>query len=416
MMKKKLSTILFLSLLLLCLDSFAQTGFQYKRKINGINAEWHQIIIPTDIYPISYPGFSDLRIQSYTNKGDTLNIPYILEKVQRKQIEKEVEFKIINESYRNDWYYFTLVCPQNVLVNNLTLDFDDKNFDWHVNLDAAEKLGEWMTILDDVRILAFHQEQESYVFSKLKFRDAHYPYYRVSIRGSKRPNLRSVKLSYQEDIPGASSIYPVTQFTVQQLPQQKISLIEFNLDNSYPIESILLFSKSNEEFFRKLEVEIATDSIWSDAKWTYNYIPVTSTFISSDDFEPIYLNDRSAKRIRVKVFNQDDEPINFESVQVFGPQYRLILKVKNQEAFHYLLYGNKQLNAPVYDLVNFRSSIPNNLDKLTLSAVEKGNITSLDNKKAVAVQPKIWLWGILISIVVLLFYFSIKLIKQDYKQ
>ncbi|MFY8021056.1 MAG: hypothetical protein ACOVP1_07660, partial [Bacteroidia bacterium] len=223
-MKRRLNTIFFLCFLLESIGLAAQTGFQYRRKIIGINSEWHQLLLPLDLYPSSFPHFSDLRIQSYTSKGDTINVPYILEEVSPKQIEKEVEFKIINESYRNDWYYFTLVCPQNVLVNNLSLDFADRNFDWHVNLDAAEKLGEWMTILDDVRILSFHEGNESYVFSKLKFRDANYPYYRVSIRGAKKPNLKSVKLSYFEDSPGASVIYPVNNFTLQHLPQQKQSI------------------------------------------------------------------------------------------------------------------------------------------------------------------------------------------------
>ncbi|MFY8022212.1 MAG: hypothetical protein ACOVP1_13490, partial [Bacteroidia bacterium] len=196
---------------------------------------------------------------------------------------------------------------------------------------------------------------------------------------------------------------------------QKQSIIDFDFNQTYPISSILLFTKSNEEYFRKLEIEVATDSIWSDSKWIYHYQTVLSTYISSDDFAPIQLNKRAAEKIRLKIFNDDNEPINFESVQVLGPQYRLILKVKDMDASHYLLYGNKNLKAPVYDLINFKSRIPDQLDKLNLAAVEKGSITSLESNNN-TVKPKLWLWVILISIVVLLFYFSFKLIKQDFKK
>jgi hypothetical protein len=115
----------------------AQKGFNFKRKISGVKNEWQQLYLPIDMYKNCKPDFSDIRIQAYTNKGDTLIVPFILEKVNAIQKEEKVDFKIINESYRNDWYYFTLVCPTDVLVNNLELNFGEENFDWHVNLDAS---------------------------------------------------------------------------------------------------------------------------------------------------------------------------------------------------------------------------------------------------------------------------------------
>ncbi len=390
----------------------AQKGFNFKRRIIGVKNEWQQLFLPVEMYKNCKTDFSDIRIQAYTNSGDTLIVPYIFETVNSVRKEKKVDFKIINESYRNDWYYFTLVCPTDVLVNNLELDFEDANFDWHVNLDAAEKLGEWITILDDVRILSFKNEESSYVFSKLKFSDSKFPYYRVSIHGTSKPKLKSVVLSYFENIPGSSISYHVKKFSSKDDLAKKETVVEFELDEILPVNSIQLFAKTNTDYFRNTKLEYAIDSVYSDAKWTDVFNPLLQSYISSDDYEPIKFNEVLAKKFRLKIYNNDNEPIKLESVQVFGPQHKLVIRLDNKNANYYLFYGNKMVQAPVYDLLNFKSKIPADLENLNLGPELKGDIVQ-EVTEVPIVQKKSWLWVVLVAMVLLLSYFSLKMLKQE---
>jgi hypothetical protein len=412
-MKIKKNNIVFILVFLYGLNPvLAQKGFNFKRKITGVKNEWQQLYLPIDMYNNCKPDFSDIRIQAYTNKGDTLIVPYILEKVNSIQKEERVDFKIINESYRNDWYYFTLVCPTDVLVNNLELNFEEENFDWHVNLDAAEQLGEWITILDDVRILAFKNEESSYVFSKLKFSDSKFPYYRVSIHGTTKPKLKSVFLSHSENIPGSAFSYKVNNFKAINDLTKKETIIDFELDEVLPVQSIQLFIKTQTDFFRNTLLEYSSDSVFVDSKWNYIYTPLIHSYISSDDYAPIKFGELRAKKFRLRIFNDDNEPIKLESVQVFGPKHKLIVRLNNLAANYYLFYGNKMVQAPVYDLINFKNKIPTELENLNLGPEMKGDIVH-EEADVPIVQKKSWLWLVLIAMVLLLSYFSIKMLKQE---
>jgi hypothetical protein len=412
-MKVRKSNIIFILVFLFgMMPVFAQKGFNFKRKILGVKTEWQQLFLPIEMYKNCKPDFSDIRIQAYTNLGDTLIVPYILEEVNSIQKQQKVSFKIINESYRNDWYYFTLVCPTDVLVNNLELNFEDENFDWHVNLDAAEKLGDWMTILDDVRILSFKNQESSYVFSKLKFSDSKFPYYRVSIHGTTKPKLKSVLLSYFENIPESSISYHVKNFNSKNDLAKKETVVDFELDEVLPVKSIQLFAKTHTDYFRNTLLEYAKDSVLSDSKWSYIYSPVLQSYISSDDYDPIKFSEIQAKKFRLRIFNNDNEPIKLESVQVFGPKHKLIIRLNNFAANYYLFYGNKMVQAPVYDLINFKNKIPTELENLNLGPEMKGDIVH-EEADVPIVQKKSWLWLVLIAMVLLLSYFSIKMLKQD---
>jgi hypothetical protein len=389
-----------------------QPKFKFKRKIKGVHKEWHQLLIPIDLYAASKQDFSDLRIQGYTKAGDTLNVPYIFEDFQDVKVEKSINFKIINESYRNDWYYFTLVCPSGALVNNLELNFAEKNFDWHVNLDAAEKLGEWVTVLDDVRIMSFDNGETSYLFSKLKFSDSKFPYYRVSIHGTKKPTLKSVKLNYFESLPGNLISYPVRSFKATNNSELKESILEFSLDRALPVKSMLLFSKTHSDYFRKIIIEYSNDSVNSDSKWEQLFQPIVLAYISSDDYEPIDFETVKAKNFRIRVYNDDNDPVKFENIQLFGPQHKLILRFNDIDADYFLYYGNESLSFPVFDIENFTSKIPKDLEKLFLGPEILGDF-AFEQPVQDLFQKKIWLWSVLISLFLLLAFFTFRMLKQE---
>jgi hypothetical protein len=70
------------------------------------------------------------------------------------------------------------------------------------------------------------------------------------------------------------------------------------------------------------------------------------------------------------------------------------------------------VQAPVYDLINFKNKIPTELENLNLGSEMKGDIVH-EEAYVPIVQKKSWLWLVLIAMVLLLSYFSIKMLKQE---
>jgi hypothetical protein len=224
--------------------------------------------------------------------------------------------------------------------------------------------------------------------------------------------LKSVFLSYTENIPGSSISYKVKNFKAINDLIKNETVVDFELDEVLPVHSIQLFIKTQTDYFRNTLLEYANDSVFVDSKWNYVYTPLMHSYISSDDYSPIKFGELRTKKFRLRIFNNDNEPIKFESVQVFGPKYKLVVRLNNLAANYYLFYGNKLVPAPIYDLINFKSKIPSDLESLGLGQELKGDIVHEEIEVPIA-QEKRWLWLILIAMVLLLSYFSFKMLKQE---
>jgi len=70
--------------------SFGQMNeYNYKRVLTGIKDEWHNIVLPNEIFGKVKQDLSDIRVFGITKDNDTIEVPYILrlatEKYQKKK-------------------------------------------------------------------------------------------------------------------------------------------------------------------------------------------------------------------------------------------------------------------------------------------------------------------------------------------
>ena len=108
--------------------------------------------------------------------------------------------------------------------------------------------------------------------------------------------------------------------------------------------------------------------------------------------------------------NYDNEPLSFGDFEVKGNVHELIVRFTHDTKY-FIFYGDKFLTKPNYDIHKFRYKIPETLTEL-----------SVGDETIVIHEPKMdvisfffnttWLWIIMSVIIVVLAWFSIRMMGK----
>lgn len=394
-------------MLFLCLKSFSQTDdFQYKRKLENVSETWHKIILPEESFDKFNADFSDIRIIGNTK----IETPYILKTTANSSSEVAVPFKMINVSNKNSDYFYTFELSQNKEINQIQLEFEQKNFDWKLDLEASNNQTEWFLIQKDYRILSIKNNQTDYKFTQVDFSDSKYKFYRIKIRANEQPKLIEAKIWEQKKNEGDFKTATIKSLKKSIDEKKKQSIIEIELAHKAPVSSIKINIGNSFDYYRPITVEVLRDSVKMENNWHYNYDILTQETLSSLEKKGFSVENTMAKKLRITIENNNNQPLDIKEVEIKNTIYFLIARF-TEKAKYNLFYGNKKAEKPVYDIENFEENIPKNLTTITLSK-EEVNPQFKTETKSPLFENKIWLWILMGVIIVALAFYSLKMLKD----
>lgn len=407
----KLKINLFLLCMMLVPGLSAQTdSYKYKRAISGVTATWHILQLPDQLLKNIQPGFGDIRIFGISGK-DTLEIPYILKQRANKVSSTEIDFKQLNQSVNENGYYFTFQSPAANVINQISLDFKQTNFDWKADLEGSNDNKEWFTILNDYRILSIKNSDMDYQFTKLNFPDAKFQYFRVLLKSQVQPVLISAKIAKTDTVKGVYKDIS-HRFQITKDTSTKASIIEVILNGLTPVSYLKINVQSEFDFYRSLKIEYATDSFKTDRGIQYNYSDLYESTITSLERPEFNFNNTIASRLRITIQNNDNKPLRITSLELKGNVYELIARFDDPKYIYALYYGSPEATAPSYDIEKFEEKIPAGLSNLDIGE-QQNNPAYTVKTETPLFENKAWLWGLMAVIIVLLGWFSFKMLKNS---
>ena len=365
--------------------------------------------MPDDIFKSISSSLNDIRIFGIANNTDTVEVPYILKELKENTTIKEIPFRIINTSSKDDLYFFTFETFSDVTINHINLNFDQDNFDWNIKLEGSPDLSDWFIINENSRILSIKNPQANYKYTGLQFPDSRYRYYRIQFNSSIKPMLKSAFLSKEIKDSLNKKQYPVLRTIIKNDKPLKQTIIETELISVYPVSSVKITVKDRNDYYRYVRIETASDSIKTQNKWDYIYYTVYSGVLSSFEEQKLNFESVFAKKIKIIVNNNDNEPLQYGNIEVKGNVFELTARF-DKEADYFLVYGNKNSVLPKYDLENFNDKIPSALSYLSL-----GNEAPILRDQSVSspiFENKLWLWLIMFVIILLIGWFSLSMIRK----
>jgi len=295
-------------------------------------------------------------------------------------------------------------------VNEIRLDFKQENFDWSIAIEGSQNQNEWFSIVDNYRILSIKNSLTDFKFTRVNFPNASYRYFRLHIKSNKPPELLSTKVILTKNAAGKYLNYSINSTKVVEDKENKQTVLEINLQADVPVSYLKIVVKNKYDYYRPVTIEYLTDSTKVPAGWIYNYNSLSGGTLNSLETNEFKFNSTTLKRIKVIIENQDNAALEIKSVTVKGYEHQLIARFDGP-ATYFLTYANKNASKPAYDIDRFTDNIPT-----TFTALKVGNEQLIDKKAIQKEEPlfksKTWLWVILTSIILLLGWFSIKMIRQ----
>jgi hypothetical protein len=407
-LKTKLNTILFA--LVITVANAQMKDYHYKRELTGITNTWHRLILPDDLYKNVSLNLSDIRVFGITANQDTIEAPYIMQIKCDETHNSSVNFKLLNTSKTEKGFYFTLEVPTQEAINKLHLEFKQANFDWRVSLEGSQNQHDWFTIVDDYRILSIKNAETFYQYTDITFPSSKYQFFRLFIKSDEKPNLKDAKAYLNTVIGGVYNNYAIKNLATLENPQEKRSELNVTLYNKVPASSIHIHVNRDFDYYRPFTLQYLSDSIHTEKGWKYNYKDLTQETLSSFGDNNYTFKSTILKNIKIVIDNQDNEPLRIDSVSVKGCVHELAIRF-TEPATYYLTYGNPAAHKPRYEIERFTSKIPD-----TVSALRLGDEQIIEKDPFPVNKPlfenKLWLWSLLITIIIILGWFSIKMIKS----
>lgn len=389
--------------------SHAQMGnYAYKRELKDINGSWHKIVLPDDIFQKASPYLDDIRIYGITKENDTIEAPYILKLKTDQILKQDIDFKLTNISHNDNGYFYTFVLPKGIEANEITLDFKQANFDWNLRLEGSEDLEEWYTILDNYRILSIKNEITDFRFSTLAFPTSTYKYYRVRIESHEKPQLLSAKVSLFARKEGTYRRYH-SDISITENKSVQTSEIYVDLAIPVPVSYIRIFAKSEFDYYRAVSIQRLASTLRNEKGPIDRYENILDDVLNSRGADEFKFNTANTQRLKITVYNKDNAPLTIDSVHVMGYTHELFVRF-SEKAHYFLVYGNKNATKPQYDIERFQDTFPPKMPLLSL-----GEETEWA-KKETAITPlfvnKVWLWSLMTVIILLLGWFTIKMLRS----
>lgn len=388
------------------------SNYNHKAPVEGIENQWHQLILPNELYAHIKPNYADIRIIGITEKNDTIEAPYLLELNKNITTLSKIEFNQINTVKNDRGNYFTFEIPTQKTINQLYLDFKSKNYNRKVWLEGSNNQNEWFTILADYRIVSIQNEFTNYQFSTLKFPSSNFTYYRLLVPIEQNMELLSASLMEEVVAKGKSVEFSFVQ-TLTENKENKTTQLDINLTQISPVSSITLTVSDTIDYYRNLEISYISDSVKTEKGWKYNYEIVFIGTLSSLENNQFNFKSTIAKQFKLSITNNDNTPLTIGSVRVEGYTHTLTARF-TEPANYFLLYGNASAQHPSYDLNYFKENIPTTLSLLTLGET---TVVQKDLAPTSALfENKAFLWGIMGIVILILGWFSLKMLhgmKQE---
>jgi hypothetical protein len=395
-------------------NAFAQLTYEYGRKLEKINQEnFYSIPLPPEITAHCKSGLNDIRLYTF-NENDTTEIPYILEKHGDKTEELPISFELINDVTNLKCCSFvTLKMNEKKIINKITLDVLENNFDKILKIEGSNDNKEWFLIKDHLRITGFVNAENDFRSTSINFPSSEFTYFRVAFDddASNRVTITKAYAFENRILKGNYNNLPVKDKKQSDNKKEKTSEFIIELADNYFIDHIVLKSKTGNDFYRNINIFSSAGTFHTPKGDEEAWQMVSSGIITSNEENVFSLNDIQSKKLKLEVINYDNEPISLEEISVFSEKITLTSRLPLTQV--YLFYGKENTEAPVYDLVHFKNKIPLTISFVALGNEEIRTIASMNNPTEPMIKNKLWLWLMMGVIILLIGYFALNMLKKD---
>jgi hypothetical protein len=402
MNQAKISLLTFLCLIKICVN--AGNPIRYYRSLEVKDTGWHSIVLPPEIYLKANSNLSDVRVYKISDK-DSVEIPYLRLQNETTSTIKWDNLKLFNLVKSGARSYATFELKQGNAID-LDFKFNNANYDINLSAEGSNDNVNWFFVKDSIRLVSLLKDGEHFVYSKFKLDDISFKYLRVSYSNFNDLNLSAVLQCDKKvnQIKLSQLILPALSSEVKN----KTTTVDFLLATPKELSEFIPEVNFNGEYVRHFTLYGYRDSVLVNKKWIKNYFELSAGILNSYSNNSIYFSQELVKGLQLNIDNADNIPLKIVAAKVFV--FPIVLKTyfPDLNGRYIVSYGDHSLSFPDYDIVRYSEKIPLATDTIVVLSEKSIPIV---NKKPLFSLPDNLLWFVLLAIIVLLSFFTFKMIK-----
>ena len=377
----------------------AQQGFQRRAMLDSVQAPgFYQINLLPNLTAALRSDMTDLRI-----KGNGKEIPYILKSdVPFFNEDKFKELPILSARREADGQ--THIVIENKLrltLDELTLVIKNTDADRIVTLSGSDDNIKWFVIKEHIFLNSYFNNSTDRFVQALTFPKSTYYYFKIIINGKNLLAVNIIKAGIYEQSLRRGKYFPVpAPLLFQNDSSNKYSYITARFNDNYFVDRLVLQVKGPK--FYKRAAELYTDEGGVQV--------LRGSFLITSEKESVVPVTVKAKRLLIRISNNDNPPLHIDSIAAFQLNKYLLAYFEKGNDYQ-LLFTDSAVAAPVYDLEAFKDSIQGVAGLLQYGIIEK--VVPPQRKAAAANDySKTVIWIAIAAAVFLLLFLSYKLIAD----
>lgn len=263
-------------------------------------------------------------------------------------------------------------------------------------ISGSDDINHWFTIDEDIYFQKqFVTDSDKYV-QTIQFPTSTYKYLKIVIDNRKNNPLNIIEVGMYADTKNkATSSYTINPipFFNQTDSTDNITYLNIKQVASYHFDKIRLLIKA--PHFYKRNIDIVT----SESTTLFELVSGKETA-----FDVQTCNDTS---ILIKIYNGDNPALKIDSVLTEQENKQIVTYLEAGKNYYLLMHDSSAIK-PVYDLKQFKDSISFDIPALNIVSFEKLNTEQPNTGMRVS---KNWIWPVIIAMIIILGFFSLRLIK-----
>ncbi len=393
-------TFAFIPLLLMVRETYGQKGFAYKASLGEVNQSgFYKVVLTPEVIAKCQPHIPDLRIMESNKQA-----PYIIKQDENQFAESSFfEFPIVSKRKEADKQtHITIENKTGKAVTDLLLVSTNMDAKRVVNISGSNDLKEWFIIKESVSLDNYFSQKAEEQVQTISLPLVNYKFFQVTIIGKDiLPfNIKRAGIYTENYIQGKYTGVPVPAIT-QKDSSDKRSYVQVRFNEPYQIDKLVVEVEGPKFFKRYLSLYFGD---FLSTKTPY------SIFISSPSAELFPLG-WASKAYLLVIDNEDNLPLKVKTIKAYQLNKYLLTYLEAGKNYE-LYFGDSLMQSPNYDLAFFKDSIGKNPPELAINAIESVKINQSITTNSKGNFGKIILWGIIVSIIILLLVFIYKMVND----
>lgn len=377
-------------------------SFAYRTDVQQIDSSGvYRIVLKPELIAKSRAGLADIRLVDNSGKTQAYALSGT---VPAGEADKFIVFPEVKTNTTTDTATVFVAENKNRLnVSELYLKLKKTDVYRAVALSGSDDLVKWFAIEENIPLKQAGAGNETDYEQPVDLPTSDYRYFKIEISGkSKTPvNVLQAGIYTANLNKPVYTALPPLKFSSKDTG--KISSIYLDLNEAYQINKLHFTIVSPKYYDRRIRVYAI------DKKSAGGEFELADTMLSSSGSQDVLISAKTT-RLRVEIYNKDDNPLKIKSIAALQLKQFLVCYLETGHNYH-LLTGNTSATKDDYDLSFLNGRVYNQLPGIGHSAV-------YDNPERSTIRPLIeknyslWLWAVIIVALLLLSFLTLKMVRE----